>query len=236
MSFNPTDRYVPMLAISVATFTCVGMIGPVFIDPQQPVQLACAQAGDYNSDSSTNTNASGADDSRSSPSDASEIMGGDSAGTVRLNSLDSPEAQLNIIANLMEIWGISYSASSFIGAIVSFIKRHYIIGGLLLFLTPVSFTIGLAAPGLINWIVASAGAANNQEVVNILPFICGISFLVMLMGFGFIPTMIAFARRHPQKWLIMLCTFFSWLVPFGWPALLFWAYFDPRPQAPAQPG
>jgi len=48
------------------------------------------------------------------------------------------------------------------------------------------------------------------------------------MGFGFMPTAIAFARHHPQKWLIMLSTLVSWIVPFGWPALLFWSYYDPK--------
>lgn len=216
--FAPINRrrYLPMLALSVAVFTSAALVGPVFVDPgHQPAQLALAQAGDSDSSSSTD----------SSSSDST-----DSAGTVRVNNYANLEALLNICGNGLEIWGISSSGSFFVGAIVSFVMRHYILGGLLLFLTPGSFIGGLAAPGVINWIVASARDANTPEVMGALAIVVAIGFFTTMMAIGFTPTAIAFARRHPQKWLILLSTFVSWLIPLGWPALLFWAYYDRQPQ------
>jgi hypothetical protein len=221
-------RYRPVLALSVVTFTCLVLSGPVYIDPLHPAQTAIAQDSDSSSSSSSDGSSADSGSSDSSSGDTGDV---NTSGTVRVNNLANLEALLNIFCNLLEIWGLGNSGSFLGGSIVSFVMKHYIVGAILLIMTPIALIGGIAAPGIVNWFVASARDANTPEVVGVLAIGMPVFFLIMLMGFGFMPTAIAFARRHPQKWLIMLSTLVSWIVPFGWPALLFWAYYDPKSSA-----
>lgn len=91
--------------------------------------------------------------------DATVIMGINTAGTVRVNNLANLEALLNIIANGMEILGIAWGGPTMImgfmhmaaGSQDAMKRVLWGAGGV---------TGGLATPGCINWLVASARDAN----------------------------------------------------------------------------
>lgn len=172
---------------------------------------------------------SGNDQPFSSNSTVVPEVAGD--GAVRVNNLANLEALLNIIANGIEILGIANVGSYFVGAIIAFIRRRMILGTLLVLLCPVSLIGGLAAPGVINWLVASARDANLTEspeamAVMLIPMVvCAFAFLLAV---GFIPAIVAFRAKHEQRWIIFFMTFIAWIVPFGWPALLFWALVEPK--------
>ena len=91
--------------------------------------------------------------------DATVITGINTAGTVRVNNLANLEALLNIIANGMEILGIAWGGPTMIMGFMHMaagtqdaMKR--VLWG------AAGVTGGLATPGCINWLVASARDAN----------------------------------------------------------------------------
>lgn len=91
--------------------------------------------------------------------DATVIQGVNTAGTVRVNNLANLEALCNIIANGMEILGIAWGGPTIIMGFMCMsagtqdaMKR--IIWGMC------GVTGGMATPGVINWLVASARDAN----------------------------------------------------------------------------
>ncbi len=91
--------------------------------------------------------------------DATVIQGINTAGTVRVNNLANLEALLNIIANGMEILGIAWGGPTMIMGFMHMaagtqdaMKR--VLWGC------AGVTGGLATPGCINWLVASARDAN----------------------------------------------------------------------------
>jgi hypothetical protein len=91
--------------------------------------------------------------------DATVIQGVNTAGTVRVNNLANLEALCNIIANGMEILGIAWGGPTVVMGFMHMsagtqdaMKR--IIWGLS------GVTGGMATPGCINWLVASARDAN----------------------------------------------------------------------------
>lgn len=97
-------------------------------------------------------------------SDATVIMGVNTAGTVRVNNLANLEALLNIIANLVQLSGL------FAGGLLS-LHGFFLRGRVAIMGVEVSrfaritigigiVILGLATPGLINWFVASARDAN----------------------------------------------------------------------------
>ena len=88
-------------------------------------------------------------------SDATVIQGVNTAGTVRVNNLANLEALCNIIANGMEILGIAWGGPTVVMGFMHMsagsqdaMKR--VIWGLS------GVTGGMATPGCINWLVASA--------------------------------------------------------------------------------
>jgi hypothetical protein len=91
--------------------------------------------------------------------DATVIMGVNTAGTVRVNNLANLEALLNIIANGMEILGIAWGGPTMIMGFMHMAAgtqdamKRVLWGG-------AGVTGGLATPGCINWLVASARDAN----------------------------------------------------------------------------
>jgi len=91
--------------------------------------------------------------------DATYVTGLNTAGTVRVNNLANLEALLNIIANGMEILGIAWGGPTMIMGFMHMaagtqdaMKR--VLHG------AAGVTGGLATPGCINWLVASARDAN----------------------------------------------------------------------------
>lgn len=91
--------------------------------------------------------------------DATYITGINTAGTVRVNNLSNLEALLNIIANGMEILGVAWGGPTLIyGFMKMAAGSKDAVKGIIHGCCGV--TGGLATPGLINWLVASARDAN----------------------------------------------------------------------------
>lgn len=91
--------------------------------------------------------------------DATAIMGVNTAGTVRVNNLANLEALLNIIANGMEILGIAWGGPTMIMGFMKMAAGSQDAMKKVLF-GAAGVTGGLATPGCINWLVASARDAN----------------------------------------------------------------------------
>ena len=91
--------------------------------------------------------------------DATSIMGVNTAGTVRVNNLANLEALLNIIANGMEILGIAWGGPTMIMGFMHMAAGTQPAMKKVLF-GAAGVTGGLATPGCINWLVASARDAN----------------------------------------------------------------------------
>ena len=87
--------------------------------------------------------------------EATVVQGVNTAGTVRVNNLANLEALLNIIANGMEILGIAWGGPTMIWGFMHLAagtndaKKKVLYGAC-------GVTGGLATPGMINWLVASA--------------------------------------------------------------------------------
>ncbi len=88
-------------------------------------------------------------------SDATYITGVNTAGTVRVNNLANLEALLNIIANGMEILGIAWGGPTMIMGFMHMAAGSHDAMKKVLF-GAAGVTGGLATPGCINWLVASA--------------------------------------------------------------------------------
>ena len=91
--------------------------------------------------------------------DSTAITGLNTAGTVRVNNLANLEALLNIIANGMEILGIAWGGPTMIMGFMHMAAgtqnaMSKVLHG------AAGVTGGLATPGCINWLVASARDAN----------------------------------------------------------------------------
>jgi len=92
-------------------------------------------------------------------SDATFVTGVNTAGTVRVNNLANLEALLNIIANGMEILGIAWGGPTMIMGFMHMAAGTQQAMKKVLF-GAAGVTGGLATPGCINWLVASARDAN----------------------------------------------------------------------------
>jgi hypothetical protein len=91
--------------------------------------------------------------------DATYVTGLNTAGTVRVNNLANLEALLNIMANGMEILGIAWGGPAMIMGFMCMSAgtqdaAKKVLSG------AAGVTGGLATPGVINWLVASARDAN----------------------------------------------------------------------------
>jgi hypothetical protein len=92
-------------------------------------------------------------------SDATYITGVNTAGTVRVNNLANLEALLNIVANGMEILGIAWGGPTMIFGFMHMAAGSQDAMKKVMF-GCAGVTGGLATPGCINWLVASARDAN----------------------------------------------------------------------------
>ena len=91
--------------------------------------------------------------------DATVVQGINTAGTVRVNNLANLEALLNIIANGMEILGIAWGGPTMIMGTMYLAAGSQ--GAMKRILCGACGTVGgLATPGAVNWLVASARDAN----------------------------------------------------------------------------
>ncbi len=90
---------------------------------------------------------------------ATYVTGVNTAGTVRVNNLANLEALLNIIANGMEILGIAWGGPTMIMGFMHMAAGTQDAMKRVMF-GAAGVTGGLATPGCINWLVASARDAN----------------------------------------------------------------------------
>jgi len=91
--------------------------------------------------------------------EATVVQGINTAGTVRVNNLANLEALLNIIANGMEILGIAWGGPTMIWGFMNMAAGTHDGMKRVLF-GAAGVTGGMATPGCINWLVASARDAN----------------------------------------------------------------------------
>lgn len=85
----------------------------------------------------------------------SSALAGEPSG--KESDMANLEALLNIIANGMEIWGLSSGIPMFaLGITLLFLRDRRMLSVVFLVLGPILTMGGLAIPGIINWLVASA--------------------------------------------------------------------------------
>ncbi len=108
-------------------------------------------------DNGTSPTLQGATNGTISPqgAEATVVQGVNTAGTVRVNNLANLEALLNIIANGMEILGIAWGGPTMIMGFMHMAAGSHDAMKKVLF-GAAGVTGGLATPGCINWLVASA--------------------------------------------------------------------------------
>lgn len=137
-------------------FSSAGTEGQYASDPQGRTGTQTMHEADANSPT-----LQGATNGTIGPqgSDATYITGVNTAGTVRVNNLANLEALLNIIANGMEILGIAWGGPTMIMGFMHMAAGTQQAMKKVLF-GAAGVTGGLATPGCINWLVASARDAN----------------------------------------------------------------------------
>ncbi len=109
-----------------------------------------------------NTQVSGATNGTISPqgADATYVTGVNTTGTVRVNNLANLEALLNIIANGCELLFLSFGVITIVSAFFNRQKKNEWKMVKQIGMGVACAVIGLATPGVINWLVASARDAN----------------------------------------------------------------------------
>ncbi len=165
-------RKLALLSMSLAALVCIGT--PAFAQSFGDAYSSQGDTGWQNNSSFKNTGSQtqqynmgqapmlqGATSGTIGPqgADATVVMGVSTAGTVRVNNLANLEALLNIIANGMEILGIAWGGPTMIMGFMHMAAGSHdsmkrVLSGC------AGVTGGLATPGAINWLVASARDAN----------------------------------------------------------------------------
>ncbi len=155
-----------LLALSIGT--------PVFAQASGDISSSSGDSGDFSAAPQGNTGTQtrhegdggaamlqGATNGTIGPQggDATFITGVNTAGTVRVNNLANLEAMLNIIANGLEILGIAWGGPTMIFGFMHMAAGSQDAMKKVMF-GCAGVTGGLATPGCINWLVASARDAN----------------------------------------------------------------------------
>jgi hypothetical protein len=137
-------------------FSSAGESGDMSATPQGNTGTQTRQEGD-----SSGVMLQGATNGTIGPQggDATYITGVNTAGSVRVNNLANLEALMNIIANGMEILGIAWGGPTMIFGFMHMAAGSQDAMKKVMF-GCAGVTGGLATPGCINWLVASARDAN----------------------------------------------------------------------------
>ena len=155
---------VSSMTMAVAVVAGLSMASPAFA--QDAFNGANGAVGETNTNTGTQTlqgtqgvapTLQGATNGTIAPqgADATIVQGVNTAGTVRVNNLANLEALLNIIANGMEILGIAWGGPTMIMGFMHMAAGSHDAMKKVLF-GAAGVTGGLATPGCINWLVASA--------------------------------------------------------------------------------
>ena len=110
--------------------------------------------------SNENEAANGATEAAVDANEEKVLEGVNGPGTVRVNNLANLEALLNILANSSEIVGIQVFGGFFMAGVILNVKGKTKPGSILICVAIFSLVGGLATPGIINWLIASARDAN----------------------------------------------------------------------------
>ena len=167
-------RKLTMSALGISVVAALAVSAPAFAQAQGDQFASSGTDGQFSSSVQGNTGTQslqtqdskaptlqGATNGTIGPqgSDATYITGVNTAGTVRVNNLANLEALLNIIANGMEILGIAWGGPTMIMGFMHMAAGTQDAMKKVLF-GAAGVTGGLATPGCINWLVASARDAN----------------------------------------------------------------------------
>ena len=155
---------VSSMTMAVAVVAGLSMASPAFA--QDAFNGANGEQGYQNKNTGTQTNQGGQGNApllqgatngtiAQQGADATVVQGVNTAGTVRVNNLANLEALLNIIANGMEILGIAWGGPTMIMGFMHMAAGSHDAMKKVLF-GAAGVTGGLATPGCINWLVASA--------------------------------------------------------------------------------
>jgi hypothetical protein len=157
---------VSMAVASLAVVGTLSLSAPAFAQDAFNSNGAMGAQGEQNSNTQTQTlqggqgvapTLQGATNGTIAPQgqDATVVQGVNTAGTVRVNNLANLEALLNIIANGMEILGIAWGGPTMIMGFMHMAAGSHDAMKKVMF-GAAGVTGGLATPGCINWLVASA--------------------------------------------------------------------------------
>jgi len=167
-------RKLTMSALGISVVAALAVSAPAFAQAQGDQFASSGTDGQFSSSVQGNTGTQslqtqdsnsptlqGATNGTIGPqgSDATFITGVNTAGSVRVNNLANLEALLNIIANGMEILGIAWGGPTMIMGFMKMAAGTQDAMKSVLF-GAAGVTGGLATPGCINWLVASARDAN----------------------------------------------------------------------------
>jgi len=167
-------RKLTMSALGISVVAALAVSAPAFAQAQGDQFASSGTDGQFSSSVQGNTGTQslqtqdskaptlqGATNGTIAPqgTDATYITGVNTAGTVRVNNLANLEALLNIIANGMEILGIAWGGPTMIMGFMKMAAGTQDAMKSVLF-GAAGVTGGLATPGCINWLVASARDAN----------------------------------------------------------------------------
>ena len=147
--------------------------------------------------------------------------------------LSNIEKMLNICANLDEILGIRYALLLVLGALFLLKLKMWKTAGIYSGGAIACLLFGLATPGVINWLVASAADANVLPTASIIiAVVMGtLSLFMLLFGFYLLYLPVKIAKQNGKENLGNIIGFsaFSIIIPFLWPFAIYFAYKPHKP-------
>ncbi len=147
------------------------------------------------------------------------------------------EALINIFEQGTEIFGIATGIGFAIGAIsILFLGKFSVAAKLIMIAIP-AFIIGIIAPDLIPWSIASLRDANIPMIPLcwIIGIVGTLGVIIFAVITGFLPTIVAFRRNKRNRKLIFLLNILLSIVPIlGWNIALFMAFMDDKVKMPVE--
>jgi hypothetical protein len=136
------------------------------------------------------------------------------------------QALLNIMTNGMEIAGFAGGGGMLLTSFIPFASGLKGYSTKIAIIALGMIVLGLAVPGVIGWITASAHDANTVDMgLYISLFVGGMVGLIMVcasVGAYFLPTIIAQRENKKNKIAVSICNCFGF-VPFVWLVSYIWS-------------
>ncbi len=131
------------------------------------------------------------------------------------------ETVLNVLLNTIEIFSLGSLFYLVLAAIILFVKGKAKIGAIFLGMAAVGGVVGFQTAQCTTSLMMLLGDDLLVQValccVLIPPAIC------VVVGYGFLPSVIAFRNHHRRKDFIVSINFLCCFVPFAWLALLLYS-------------